>query len=647
MRRRGGFRAGIAIAAAAAASVSVGALVVQLAPAFGAPAGAGATPGDAVAAGASPFGPRANTVGVDVASATSGTNASMSGDGGKVVFVAPSSRPAPAGSPAYQSVWLRDRSSHALTELTLPANGMRPGSSRNPVISRDGCTVVIDTEIAFDLFNDDDVGDRWDVYRTVLPGCPGAGQQPGQWELVSTDATGSAVDSVDPTQKPTVNVSGEIAAYGRTVDDPATHKSTGRSVVDVVDLTVPLGQPGRITALPGVPAGEPTGPYTYVGQRDPVISDDGQYIAFTSDAAIAVTLPPAGSTAAPTITGVWAAGAKPNAAATTQVYRWDRVPSDLDDALPMLLVSAGATGRAGNGSSRQPSISADGRFVAFSSVATDLRPAPAAALAAGTPSQVYRVDFDPPQDPARPTAVVKPVTVLVSQLAGAVGDGGSGAPSLNATGELVGFLTGASNLTPVPPGVVAAAHAYDVLVADVDHSSIRRATARPDGSPADAGATGVQLSATGKVVTVQTITGQEVVAAGTRVAPGSQVVSITSPPELSASPLDVGTNIVGRPSAKWWTSVVNHGPSTFVPSTISSSDPAVAVTGGTCTPTVPVLPGGSCTVEVVFTPTLDGPVQSTLSLTEAGFAPASVTTTVSGLGGTPAIAAAPLGNELG
>ena len=83
------------------------------------------------------------------------------------------------------------------------------------------------------------------------------------------------------------------------------------------------------------------------GSTNGVLSADGRYVVFQSSATNLVT-------------GV----------SGTQVYRHDRMSG------VTLLVSVASTGTPGNNVSRDPSVSANGRYVAFASFATDLaRPA--------------------------------------------------------------------------------------------------------------------------------------------------------------------------------------------------------------------------------------------------------------------------------
>ncbi len=103
----------------------------------------------------------------------------------------------------------------------------------------------------------------------------------------------------------------------------------------------------------------------------------------------------------------------------------------------MQLVSraSGATGVKGDNHSSEPKLSADGRFVAFATTATNLDPADT--------------------DAAVPDVYVRDVrtggTTLVSRADGpdgAKGDGASDAPAISADGRYVAFVSEATNLNP-------------------------------------------------------------------------------------------------------------------------------------------------------------------------------------------------------
>jgi hypothetical protein len=161
--------------------------------------------------------PDTGVVGATPVTDVIGRFADVSDDGRWVVY---EGRAPDIGSRA-SSVFLRDRAaaepSLAVTELTVPSDDVRIGDSVRPVISGDGCVVVVVTQFAYDLFRDDDTGERWDVYRQVLPHCGG---EPGDWELVSTATAGgglAASDRAVPTQRPAVSQSGAVVATCDTV----------------------------------------------------------------------------------------------------------------------------------------------------------------------------------------------------------------------------------------------------------------------------------------------------------------------------------------------------------------------------------------------------------------------------------------------
>lgn len=588
-----------------------------------------------------------------VISPAGGSGSAISGDGRLVAFVAAPATPATPANGVTESVWVRDQSTATLTEMTVPAAGVRAGNSRHPVLSGDGCTLVVETELGLDLFHDDDGGARWDVYRKILPGCPGAFKD-DEWELISTASTGDpvALDSVDPSQAPTIDQTGSIIAYARMIVG-ADGKATGRTAIDVVDTRIALGQAGRVVATPGLPPADPTSANTFVGQREPVLSADGQFLAYTSDATFSLAQN-AGASASiyDQIVPAWGAGPAPSGPATTQVYRWNRNPSSDGDAeFPLRMVSATPAHGAGSASSSAPSISGNGEFVAFESNAPDITsPINGGApiiLAPNTPTQIYRTDLSPaPADPTQPADPNASVTTIVSRKGDAVGTSASSAPSIDSSGQLVAFLSTATNLTDVNTPFLTTTGS-DVLEADMSTGIVRRMTLHPDGSAASSAASSVHLSSTGRVAAVDTTAAGELVADPSTAAPGPQVAVLISNPVLTMTPLDLGTNLVGSTTKTWVTTLTNSGTSSFVPASISLSKASFRKTGGTCTETVPVPPGSSCTIELVFNPAETGSQTSSLDLKETGFASTAVSTLISGSGGVPTINASPTTNALG
>ena len=555
------------------------------------------------------------------------------------------------GSDRTSTVWLADTDTPAAApvELTTPADSLRSGDSVLPTISGDGCVAVVVTQWAYDLFRDDDRDSRWDVYRLVLPQCGG---ELGDWELVSTkvgvDGETSALDAADPTDAPSASGSGAVIAYTEL-------RGAGPSALQrlrVVDLTVPLGDPARTVTVAGTPLTEPNTTFRYHGQRQPDLSADGRYVAFTSDATSDRLEP------------TWGDGPAGGGFATSQVYLWDRQQPDpalavelvskvpppddgIDEGIDGAVETTVASGPpvptipadAGAGS---PSISATGQFVAFESAATNLVTADDAVdlppCASGCPTQVYRYDQ------------IGDDLVLVSRQNAAEGarvaaaDAGAWQPAISADGSQVAFVTKASNLfsTPSVPGSFVADG--DIAVSLVDLGQVSRVSVLPDGiTPAAATHGHPALSARGDVVVFDTLSAADLVGSDQ---PGRRVVSLDRPATLGMADLDVGTVVVGLAGPEWWIGVRNFGPSTFLPTGATSDNSDFAITGGTCTVQVPVLPGDFCTVNVVLTPSVAGPVTGTLTVTGAGAEPIVLTSKLSGLGGEPLLAANPAGFDL-
>jgi hypothetical protein len=570
----------------------------------------------ATVAGASPESPVPAAPPIEIAAI--GRVPSVSGDGAKIVYVAADE------TTGKDQVWLNDRTAGSETQLTVPVEGMRDGNSRFPVISRDGCTVVIVTELAYDLFRDDDLDARWDVYRTVLPNCPGAGAI-GEWELVSTIPGGepTARNDVAADQSPAVNASGSIVVYARTAL-PGAGASAPWTSIDAVDLTVARGEPGRTTFAPGLPIELPTTANTYIGQRDPAISDDGQTIAFTTDALIDVVLADiADPNAVDTVTGVWAGGLAATGPAVTQVYAWSRALGADNDSVPIRLVSATRDGKPGADSSAQPAISALGDVVAFSSAAPNLLDGEVV----GT--QIYRTGFDPDF-----------ALTLVSALDGVAGNAPSTQPAVDASGNLVSFVTSATNLMPLSP--THRGTGGDVLLADIGTGIIERLSTRPDGFPATPSGAGPNVSASGRVVAFSTLNAAELSVETALETNGAQIAVVDRPPVLSMTNVDIGTVEVGVDSTQWFTTLQNLGPSSFVPGEIWTPDAGIRITGGSCVVLAPLAPGSSCTINFIVTPLGAGPLGGSVNIRERG-GPLTATALVSGSGGVPSIVAAPAG----
>jgi hypothetical protein len=559
-------------------------------------------------------------------------HATVSGDGR---FVASQGRPTDPADPRESTVFLLDRADGGEPrEMTTVPQGARSGNSLHPVLSGDGCSLIVVTQLALDVFRDDDTGDRWDVYRQRLEHCGGT---PGAWELVSVRPDGSALarDDVSTVDPPAVSRSGTLIAYTH----PATQliDAPGVTSVSLVDLALPPSDPLHTVAVAGTPISSPDTEFVHRGLDQPAISGDGRFVAFRSDADSVGAVPG------------WGTGQEPGGPATPQIFVWDR--AEPDPFLAVRLMSARGDGQPTLAGAAEPVLSRDGRVVAFTSADLGLVPAVFPPCSgASCPTQVFRVDRDTDgnglyDEPGR-TSVT-----MVSSVPGSdprvAGTGPSSQPSVSADGQLTAFVTKARNLQLVQAAGGGEPTDGDLLVSDARLGTLRRVTVTADGvRPAVAAHARPRLSDTGRTTVFDTLAAPQLVAGG---APGRQVVALDAAPALSLAEADLGTTLVGFTSDEWYVAVINNGPTTFTPSRVTVSDRRFVVnqTGSTCALGAPVPPGGDCTVRITFTPDVPGPVSATLTVAEEGFRAVSVSSTVRGAGGDPTLRTNPAGADLG
>jgi len=141
-------------------------------------------------------------------------------------------------------------------------------------------------------------------------------------------------------------------------------------------------------------------------------------------------------------------------------------------------ISKGVGGVSGNGRSSEPSISADGRFVAFSSAASNLVPGDA-----NTSEDVFLHD--------RLTGITLRASLTSS---GAEAVGHSRSPSLSATGSTIAFVSRAA-LLPTDTNA-----RQDVYVADLARGGLKRASLSTGGSQPNSDCFFPSISGNGRFV---------------------------------------------------------------------------------------------------------------------------------------------------
>jgi hypothetical protein len=147
-----------------------------------------------------------------------------------------------------------------------------------------------------------------------------------------------------------ISVGPRYVAFVAASADPSTDASTGMEKIFFRDTCARAPAdctPQTILVSAGLDGAEPNG-----ASRSPSISADGRFVAFASDASNLVTDDTNG---------------------VTDVFLSDTCKGALTSCTPVTIrVSVGPDDAEANGESASPSISADGRFVAFDSAATNL-----------------------------------------------------------------------------------------------------------------------------------------------------------------------------------------------------------------------------------------------------------------------------------
>src|SRR5207249_2098029 len=129
-------------------------------------------------------------------------------------------------------------------------------------------------------------------------------------------------------------------------------------------------------------------------------------------------------------------------------------------------------------------LSADGRFVAFESRATNLVP--------GDTNNSFDIFVKD-----RQTGAIERASVSAS---GVQGNGGSYRPALSADGRFVAFWSEASTLVPDDTNASYANGGYDIFVRDRQSGAIERVNVAADGEQALADSVTPAISADGRIV---------------------------------------------------------------------------------------------------------------------------------------------------
>ena len=571
-----------------------------------------------------------------------GSAPSVSGDGRYVVFhgapgaadtvsddTAQDDTASDAADGRTSTVYLTDRETDETTELTVVPDTVRPGNSMYPVISGDGCVVVAVSEIQLDVFRDDDAGARWDVYRTRLPHCDGS---VGDWELVSTrDGSGGLARDDVAVAPVAVDRSATLVAYTHPADH--LYEADGVTTVSLVDLAVTVGDPNRSRLVAGMPTDTPNTLFVHRGIDQPALSADGTRLAYRSDADSTDAVPG------------WGTGVVEGGPATTQVFVWE-----IDEPDPFLavdLVSARPDGSPSIAGAAEPDISRDGTVITFTSPDTGLVAADYPTCEIDCPAQVFVLDRDSDDDGVIEVTdldEMRIVSVADDTEPPRAGSAPSSDPVVSGDGQMVAFVSKATDLQLIEAPGVGSGPDGEILVAELERGALTRLTTAAGGIVPTPGVHArPDLSDTGRVTVFETSAAAALL--GSAPVEGRQIVAMSAPPRLSLAAANLGSTLVGFESDEWFVAVLNDGPATFQPSEVTISNPQFTINEETssCLLAAAVPAGGSCTIAIRFTPLQTGETDALLTVSETGFGAESVSTRISGIGGEPALKIDPAG----
>ena len=339
---------------------------------------------------------RTDRVSVD-GSGTAGNGASstpsINGDGSLVAFVSQSTNFVTGVNGS--QIYVHNRETNQIEVVSRDSNesivNEGDGVSSAPAISADGRFVAFVSQST-----------------NLVTGVSGQqiyvrDRQTGQTTVISKSSTGVIGDGAS--SAPAISADGRFMAFV----SASTNLVAGVSGTQIyvhdqqTGQTTLVSKDNNVTPVPGNGV-----------SATPVISSDGRFVAFASLS-----------------TNLGAAGGN------QQIYTHDRLAGANGTTS---LVSKDGAGTAGNGNSSTPSISGDGRFVAFMSLATNL-------VASVSGQQIYLHD--------RNTGVNGTNSLVSHDNNGSPvqGNGASSVPSISSNGQVITFASLATNLLNPAPAV--------------------------------------------------------------------------------------------------------------------------------------------------------------------------------------------------
>jgi Tol biopolymer transport system component len=360
------------------------------------------------------------------------SHTSVSEDGRYVAFESSASNLVDNDTNGRKDIFVYDRDTDTIERVSVASNGTQANRDcSKPCISADGRNVTFESS-ATNLVPGD-TNSRKDVFVYD--------RDTDSIERVSVADDG--IQGNGTSSNPCISADGRFVAFQSFASNLVSEDTNGTSDVFVYDRNTDTIE--RVSVADDGTEGDAASTYAS-------ISDYGRYVAFESAAENLVAYDTNGS---------------------KDIFVYDC------DTRTIEKVSLTSSGGQGNGTSSDPSISADGRFVAFESYATNLVPGDT-----NGKNDIFVYNRD--------AGTIEMVSVSSDGIQGITT---SDNPSISGDGRYVSFDSAASNLVPQDTN-----GKRDIFVYDRETRTIERVNMGDHGAQGDADSTGPCFSADGRYV---------------------------------------------------------------------------------------------------------------------------------------------------
>ncbi|MCB0007453.1 MAG: hypothetical protein KDE04_13405 [Anaerolineales bacterium] len=301
----------------------------------------------------------------------------INGTGQTIAFTSDANNLVSGDTNGFADVFVRLQDSGATLRVSVATGGAQANSSsQTPDLSADGRFVVFESGATNFSASDNDA--FWDIYWHD--------RQTGATELISVSTAG--VKGNADSRRASVSDDGEVVVFWSNANNLVANDTNNAPDIFVHFLS--SGETRRVSVATG-------GAQANAFSQNPEVSANGSFVVFESDASNLVA-------------------ADDNL--RKDVFRHNLLTGET------VLVSRASDGTIGNGNSALPAVSAEGRYIAFESLATNL----VAPDQNGTTRDIFRRDM------------LLDVTILVSIASdGSAGNENSEYAAISADGRLVAF----------------------------------------------------------------------------------------------------------------------------------------------------------------------------------------------------------------